>query len=142
MKINKLFKPDVIPDISVKNSPDCIILGNWVFENFILADEPFAKASWIFETCLSVNNNVHCIVITNDGGMGKVGGGWFLSSCGLGHRGWLSSYNFCLFSCAFVFCFLMFSVPLFRCLEHDGCCVCFCIFSLFSLSLVPLTRSY
>ena len=27
-----------------------------VFENFILADEPFAKALQIFETCVSVNN--------------------------------------------------------------------------------------
>ena len=29
------------------------------------------------------------------------------------------------FSCAFVFCYDTFSVPLFRWLEHDGCCVCF-----------------
>ena len=35
-----------------------------------------------------------------------------------------------------------FSVPLFRWIEHDGCCVCFFVFSLFSLSLIPLTRSY
>ena len=27
-------------------------------------------------------------------------------------------------------------------LEDDGCCVCFFVFLLFSLSLVPLTRSY
>ena len=49
------------------------------------------------------------------------------------------------FSCAFVFCCLTFSVPLFRWLEHDGCygcCVCFFVFSLFSLSLVHLTRSH
>ena len=45
-------------------------------------------------------------------------------------------------SCAFVFCCLTFSVPLFRWLEHDGCCVCFFVFSLFSLSLVSLTRSH
>ena len=38
--------------------PDFIILDNWVFENFILADEPFAKALQIFETCVSVNNNL------------------------------------------------------------------------------------
>ena len=48
---------------------------------------------------------------------------------------------FVFFSCAFVFC-LTFSVPLFRWLEYDGCCVCFFDFSLFSLSLVPLTRSH
>ena len=35
---------------SPRISPDCTILGSWVFENFILADEPFAKASGIFET--------------------------------------------------------------------------------------------
>ena len=41
-----------------KNPPDCIILDNWVFENFILADEPFAKILWIFETCGSGSNNL------------------------------------------------------------------------------------
>ena len=38
--------------------PNCIILEYWVFENFILTDEPFAKASRIFETCVLVNNNL------------------------------------------------------------------------------------
>ena len=33
---------------SPKNPRDCIILDNRVFENFILADEPFAKALQIF----------------------------------------------------------------------------------------------
>ena len=37
--------------------PDCI-LGNWVFESFILADETFAKALRIFETYVSVKNCV------------------------------------------------------------------------------------
>ena len=37
---------------------DCIIWDNWVFENFILADEPFVKALRIFETCISINNNL------------------------------------------------------------------------------------
>ena len=41
-----------------RNPPDCIILGNCVFENFILANEPLAKALQIFETCVSVNNNL------------------------------------------------------------------------------------
>ena len=40
------------------NPPHCSILGNWVFENFMLADEPFAKALQIFGTCVSVNNNL------------------------------------------------------------------------------------
>ena len=39
---------------SIRNPPDSIILDNWVFENFILADEPFAKA---LQTCVLVNNN-------------------------------------------------------------------------------------
>ena len=38
--------------------PDCIILDNCVFENFVLADEPFAKALRIFETCVLLNNNL------------------------------------------------------------------------------------
>ena len=36
--------------------PNCTILHNWVFENFILPDKPFAKALPIFETYVSVNN--------------------------------------------------------------------------------------
>ena len=38
--------------------PGCMILSNWAFENFMLADEPFAKALRIFETCVSVNDNL------------------------------------------------------------------------------------
>ena len=34
--------------------------------------------------------------------------------CGWVDRVWVSSYSFCFFSCTFVFCCLMFSVPLFR----------------------------
>ena len=33
-----------------KNPPDCAILDNWVFENFILADETFEKALRSLET--------------------------------------------------------------------------------------------
>ena len=39
------------------NPPDWFILDNWVFENFILANEPFAKALQIFETWVAINNN-------------------------------------------------------------------------------------
>ena len=42
----------------LKIPPNCIILDNGVFENVILADEAFAKALQIFETCVSVNNNL------------------------------------------------------------------------------------
>ena len=41
-----------------KNRPNCGMLDNWVFDNFILADKPFAKALRIFETYLSVKNNL------------------------------------------------------------------------------------
>ena len=34
------------------------IWDKWVFENFILADEPFAKALQLFKTCSSVNDNL------------------------------------------------------------------------------------
>ena len=48
-----------IPAISSPRIPsDYIILENWVFKNFILADEPFAKALRIFENCVLVNNNL------------------------------------------------------------------------------------
>lgn len=47
---------------------------------------------------------------------------------------------FVFFSSAFLSCSLTFSVSLFRWLLHDGCYISFSVFSLFSLSLVPLTR--
>ena len=46
------------PKILPKNPSDCLVLCNWVFDNFILADEPFAKALQSFETCVLVNNNL------------------------------------------------------------------------------------
>ena len=41
-----------------RNPLNCIILDNWVFKNFILADYLFAKASQILEACVLVNNNL------------------------------------------------------------------------------------
>ena len=41
-----------------KTSDDCHILHSWVLENFILADEPFAKALQIFENFVLLNNNL------------------------------------------------------------------------------------
>ena len=41
-----------------KNSLDCPILCNWVFDDFLLAHEPFAKPLRSFETCVLVNNNL------------------------------------------------------------------------------------
>ena len=40
----------------LKNPPDWPILCNWVFESFILADEPFSKALGSVETGVLVNN--------------------------------------------------------------------------------------
>ena len=37
---------------------NCTVLDDWIFENFVLADEPFAKALHTFETCVLVNNNL------------------------------------------------------------------------------------
>ena len=38
--------------------PDCIILRNWVFENFLWTDKLFVKALRIFEKYVSVNNSL------------------------------------------------------------------------------------
>ena len=35
-----------------RNPPNCTILDNWVSKSFILANEPFAKALGISETCV------------------------------------------------------------------------------------------
>ena len=43
------------PKSLFKNSSDCPILCNWVFDNFTLDDE---KALQIFETCVLVNKNL------------------------------------------------------------------------------------
>ena len=43
---------------SCKDPPNCTILDSWFFENYILTDKLFAKALQIFETCVSVNNNL------------------------------------------------------------------------------------
>ena len=42
-----------------KNPPDCSILCNCVFDNFILAGELFAKALRSFEICVLVNSNLY-----------------------------------------------------------------------------------
>ena len=43
---------------SARIPPNCIILDNWVFENFILAHEPFAKSLRSLKTCVVVNNSL------------------------------------------------------------------------------------
>ena len=47
-----------IPSEANRNYPNCTVLDNWIFSNFILADGSFAKALHMFETCVSVNNNL------------------------------------------------------------------------------------
>ena len=42
-----------------KDPPDCTILCNWVFDNFILAEELFWKSLRSFETFVLVNKNLH-----------------------------------------------------------------------------------
>ena len=37
------------PKSLLRNPPDCPILCNWVFDDFVLADEPFAKALEAFK---------------------------------------------------------------------------------------------
>ena len=59
----KLSKPDLVsdtthtPNISVISSREWI-LDNWVFENFVSADELFPKALEVFEICVLVNNKL------------------------------------------------------------------------------------
>ena len=48
-------EPYIPSGSGIRQSPDRIIL---VFENFTLADEPFAKALQILKTCVSVNDNL------------------------------------------------------------------------------------
>ena len=42
------------PKSLLNNPPDCTVLCNCVFDNFILAGEPLAKALRSFKTCLLV----------------------------------------------------------------------------------------
>ena len=56
MKGNPVFSNG--PKSLHKNPPDCTILFYWIFNNFILAEELFAKALRSFETCVLVNNNL------------------------------------------------------------------------------------
>ena len=56
IKCNPAFSngPKSLP----KSPPDCCILCNWVFDNFIFAEELFAEALRSFETCVLVKNNL------------------------------------------------------------------------------------
>ena len=41
-----------------KNYPDCPVLCNWIFDNFILAEELLPKSLRNLKTCVLVNNNL------------------------------------------------------------------------------------
>ena len=56
IKDNPVFSN--VPKILPRNPSYCSILWNRVFDNFILADEQFAKALQSFETYVLVNNNL------------------------------------------------------------------------------------
>ena len=44
-----------------RDSPDCPIVCNWIFDNFILADELFTKALQSLKTCVLI-----IIIIVNN----------------------------------------------------------------------------
>ena len=46
------------PRSLLRSPPTCVILENWVFDNFMLVDDLFAKALRRFSTCLLVNNDL------------------------------------------------------------------------------------
>ena len=56
MKGNPVFNngPKSLPE----NGPDCAILCNLVFDDFILADKPFGQALRNFQTGVLINNNL------------------------------------------------------------------------------------
>ena len=113
------------------------------------------SVSWLCHWFLTLSHLLDCLICTRNAtsivlllqmmaGWDRLGGGgrWGLIFVWVSVGGQGVGIIWFSFSCAFVFCCLLFSVPLLRWLEDDGCCVYFFVFSLFSLSLVPLTRSY
>ena len=48
----------LVPLHEIKSQVNFTILDNWVFENFILAVEPFSKTLRIFEIYVLVNNDL------------------------------------------------------------------------------------
>ena len=104
---------------------------------------PFLPLPHLLDCLICTRNAMSIILLLQLMGDG-LGGEWLIYiRVWVGNRGWVSSYSFfSVFLYVFVFCCLMFSVPSFRLLEHDGCCVCFFVFTLFSFSLVPLSSSH
>ena len=75
-------------------------------------------------------------IISNDGGWDRWGMVDSYQGVGGGTEGGC-------YLIVFLFVFLSFGLSYRLCfLEYDSCCVCFFVYYLLSLSLVPLTRSY
>ena len=62
LKINQFFRNGgrSLP----RNPPSCIFLDNWIFDNFILADQLFPKSLRRFATWLSVSNSLYGKVVS------------------------------------------------------------------------------
>ena len=117
---------------------------------------PDPKCKWNISSFLTLPHLLDCLICTRNsvsivllyyewwGGEG--GGGWdrwgvIDSYQGVGGGTVGGYYLLVVFICAFVFWSVM-SCLFFKWVEHDSCCVCFFVYYLFSLSLVPLTKSY
>ena len=59
----------------------------------------------IVHLCQGFHN--HCVVTANDGGMGEMGGGWFVLGFGGGDKGWVSYFFYFLFCFCAVNCSFM-----------------------------------
>ena len=97
---------------------------------------PNPKCKLIISPFFTLPHLLDCLIFTKyamsivlllqlNGGWARLGGSWFILALGV-H---LKVFVVVVFY-IFVFCCLTFSVPLFRWVEHDGCCACFFVFFL------------
>ena len=93
----------------------------------------FLTLPHLLDCLICTRNSVSIVLLLWMMGDGIGRGDWFISGGGY--------YLIVFFICAFVFWSLM-SCLFFKWVKYDSCCVCFFVYYLFSLSLVPLTRSY
>ena len=101
----------------------------------------FLTLSHLLDCLICTTNSVSLALLLWMMGDGIGGGGWSISGCG-----WDTGGGYYLMVCFFLFMLLSFvlscPVSFFKWVEHDSYCVCFFVYYLFSLSPVPLTRSY
>ena len=103
----------------------------------------FFTLSHLLDCLICTRNSVSIVLLSwMIGGSHRLGGGWFISGCGWGKRGWVLSHSFCFFLLMLLYFVLSCPVSFFKWVKHDRCCICFFVYYLFSLSLVPLPRSY